>query len=301
MSTTKSKTPDEILIPEVDENKPLELYQGDRINLLLKQVEEEVSTLVLDPSDPKEYKHFGSVARRISSFKVTVDNMGKGLVEPLKKQCKEIDAARKVVKDRMDKLRSDFLKPREEFDAKEEARVKQVADAFDLFQYGHLKIGEFRKPDAAAWEALAKKVEEYEVIEEVFREKTNEAKQLQGMAIENIKLAYGKWKEDEAALEAGRKALQEKQDREAAERHAKRLEEQAKAAEAKKEAQAKAPESGEKPRPLTLQERQAVVHRNVAAGLMAHAGLDEEQAKKVVREIYKRSIPYVTITYPETL
>lgn len=296
-----NKTPDTVEIPDLVNENPLDLYNGSRLEIAVKQVEEAVRALVLDPSNPAEYKHFGSVARRVSSFKTSIDKIGDGLVRPIKAQCKDIDAKRKMVKDRMNALRDEFLAPRVAFDDAEVARVKFVADAFDLFQHGALKIGEFSKPTIEAWDALLLKVTEFEITEEVFKDQFDAARETRKMAVETIGMARSKWMDDEAALEAGRAALKLKQDEEAAERHAKRQIELAAEAEEKAKAKAAAPKAeapaaAEKPAEEPQREREARVNRAILAKLK-DLGLSDKDSKAVVCALYMKQIPHVSTDY----
>ena len=292
------KTPDTVEIPEVADESALDLYNGARLKVEVEKVEAEVRSLVFDPSIPKEYKFIGTIARKISGFKVAVDKLGKELVDPIKAQCKEIDAQRKMVKDRMDALRDEFLAPREAFDQAEVTRVKNVAAAIELFQYGHLKIAEFSKPDMARWDALYAKVHGFEISECVFQDRFNEAKMARSAALDLICNARDKWIEDEQALEAGRKALKEQEDKEAGERHAKRQAEAAATAAAKP----KAPDApaAEKPAPESKKEREARVNRAIMANLR-DIGLSAAAAHNVVVALYRGQIPHVTTDYNSAL
>lgn len=289
-----SKTPDNVTIPEIAEESALSLFSGDaRIENMLKAVEEEVSSLVLDPSNKKDYAHYGSIGRRISSFKVALDKKGKEIVDPLKAQCKEVDAMRKKIKDRMDALRDQFLLPRSQYDDEIKAHEKAVADALELFRYGHTKVGEFKAPTIEEWDALLEKVETFSMDEGFFADKLTEAKELQATAIDMIKLKRDQFIEDEKVKEAGRKALQEQQDKEAAERHKQREE-----AKAKADAEAAKTPAQKPAAPLSKREVETTTHRQIVSAI-TELGLDisKDQSVGILTAIYQGRIKGLAIQY----
>lgn len=262
----------DIEIPSVEEEKALDLYQGNRIKTLVKQVCDEVNSLVLDPANPDDYKAFGTVQRKISSFKAALDAAGKKLVDPLKKQAKAIDDERKYVKDTLDRLRRDFLAPREALDAEKERKEKEVADTIEWLNRGHLDLGGPGTTEEHFDEALAR-AKETQIDEADFGERTAEARKARDTAIYLIETRRDQWLEERKLIEAGRQAIQ--------------------GGATGPSAPASPPESCDRPKAT---EEQAVVHRAILADLVKF-GLSEPQAKTVIRAVYDGKIPHLRIHY----
>ena len=73
----------ELAIPSVDESKAQELFNGDGLKLTVDSIEKQVSQLSLDPSNPSDYKKFGSIKLQIGKFFSAVDRAGKSIVDPM--------------------------------------------------------------------------------------------------------------------------------------------------------------------------------------------------------------------------
>ena len=204
-----TKTPEEVTLPEVVEEFALDLYQENRIKHLVEQVRNEVTSLVLDPSDPMDYKQFGSIQRKISSFKVALDAKGQEIVKPIKKQIAEVDALRKYAKDSLDRIRADFLRPRDEYDAEIAEKARTVSEAFDLFQSGWSKIGQFGEPTLDDWKRHAERIEATVIDPEVFEDRTESAIAAKAQALKATRAKIAEVEEHQRVLEAGRKALAE--------------------------------------------------------------------------------------------
>lgn len=216
--STEHKQPHEVIIPTLDESNPVALFEGATLKLAIDAVEREVDTLSLDPSNPSDYKHFGSFQRKLGSFGAAIDKAGKSIVDPIKAQAKEVDAMRKVAKERMTAIKAKFILPRVQFDEEVANHARRVNDSFELMHHGHKQVGEFGTATVQEWETLIANIEGIDMAEELFTDRLDEAKALKAESLEMNRARFAKWKDDEAALEAGREALKIKQDEEAAER-----------------------------------------------------------------------------------
>ena len=280
-----NKTPEEVTIPEIVDETPLDLYNGNRVKVLLDQLKDEVGSLVLDPADPNDYKAFGSIQRKISSFKTTLDKKGDEIVRPIKTQIKEVDAQRKLVRDTCDRLRADFLKPREEYDAEIKRREQEVAAAFELFERGWQKVGEFREPTQKEWDDLVAKIEGYEIDPELFGERAADAEAARSTGLEVAKLKRQKFIDDAAALEAGKKALADQKAKDIADQQA------AQAGSAAAAAPGTPKEEVDQSR-----EHRAKVNREVMAAF-EERGIPESVAMELTKQIALNKIPHLQIVY----
>ena len=280
------KKPHEITIPEIDESAPLALFNGDRLKLEIDKMELEIKSLVLDPTNPAEHKHYGSISLKIGKFFAAIDRAGKSLVDPLKQEAKKVDAQRSIAKSRGAELKADFLFPRTQYDAEVAAHAKAITDALELMQNGHHRVGEFRTTTLAEWDAHLAAINAVELSESFFGDRLADARELQGTAIEMNTARRAKFIEDQAALEAGRAALKVQQDAEAAKRHAERV-----AAQEKAKGDASPARPQEAANPLSLREWESSMEllvknakNNIYGHLVAY-GMPKESAIKFIDAI----------------
>lgn len=257
----------EIIIPPIDE-KAQELFNGDRLKLMVDSIEKQLEQLSLDPTDPSDYKKFGSIKRQLGSFFAAVDRAGKSIVDPLNKVIKETNSQRKTIKDRGTDIKNAFMLVRDQYDAEVAAYNKAIADLEDLLRRGHLKLAEFRKPTLEEWKSFLTQIEDAEISEALQGDRYEEFKKLKAESIDLNARRFVEFEETEKALEAGRIALKEKEDAEAAARHAQRQAEQ----------QAK---EAPKPAPTTADEALSAAKNSVYGQLMNY-GMPKDKARLFV-------------------
>ncbi|MBT8449085.1 MAG: hypothetical protein KJO69_05320, partial [Gammaproteobacteria bacterium] len=263
-----------------------------RLKKLIEATEIEVRSYAgLDPSSPTDYKHFGTVAARISKLKVAIEKMGKSIVDPIKAEAKQYDALRKMSKDRLELLRSEFLAPRTDYDNEVQQHLAAVAAAFDLWAFGHNRVNEFGEPTEADFEAMREKMEAPELTESFFGERLKEAREAKESGLHLLGMRQKQWVEDQALKEAGRKALQAAQDKEAAERHAAREAEKKQVQESLKD------ESSESIKRTVAAIEQAAVHNRIISDLDALGVCSAAQGKELIRAIFKGHVKGLKIEY----
>jgi hypothetical protein len=76
-------------------------------------------------------KKTASLAAKVSSFKVSMDDMGKSLTEDWKNKSKVVDQARKKMRDELDALRDEARRPLTEWEDREKARVATIRAKID--------------------------------------------------------------------------------------------------------------------------------------------------------------------------
>ncbi len=107
--------------------------KSDQLEKIIKQVEMEVATFEHDLSNDARRKKTASLARKVASTKVYLDDLGKDLVSDWKAKSKAVDSNRKMMRDRLDALRDEARKPLTEWEeedkrVKEELRIAEEAE-----------------------------------------------------------------------------------------------------------------------------------------------------------------------------
>ncbi|AWJ93264.1 hypothetical protein Sp245p_26420 (plasmid) [Azospirillum baldaniorum] len=127
MSETLEAAKTEIAVVNVTALVPTKVFAPGGVDEILTKLEAEAraTAATLDVSAPKGRKEIASLAYKVARSKTALDDMGKDLVADIKAKAALIDADRRVVRDRLDKLRDDVRRPLDEFEAAEEKRVEQ--------------------------------------------------------------------------------------------------------------------------------------------------------------------------------
>lgn len=97
--------------------------QENQLDEIIKQIEMEVATFEHDLSNDSRRKKTASLARKVSSTKTYLDDLGKDLVSDWKSKAKVVDANRKQMRDRLDELRDLARKPLTDWE-EEDKRIK---------------------------------------------------------------------------------------------------------------------------------------------------------------------------------
>ena len=96
----------------------------DAVRKIVSEFEHDLSTGV-------GRKKTASLAAKVSSFKVSMDDMGKSLTEDWKQKSKVVDQARKKMRDELDALRDEARRPLTEWEDKEKSRVALIRAKID--------------------------------------------------------------------------------------------------------------------------------------------------------------------------
>ncbi|MFH1236756.1 MAG: cell envelope biogenesis protein TolA [Parcubacteria group bacterium] len=184
----------------------------DQVEKLLGSIKSQVLSYVPDVTTVSGRKAIASLAFRVSTTKVILDDMGKGLIADLKKRTSQVDEVRKSIRDTLDALRDEVYSP----------------------------LGKWKEAERKAAEAAAKELERIEA-----EKKAREAAELAARIaeIEAREVAVRKAEAELEAKEEAAKAAEEakaKAEREAEERKQReeriRIEAEAKAKAAAEEA-----------------------------------------------------------------
>ncbi len=139
----------------------------DQVEKLLGSIKSQVLSYVPDVTTVSGRKAISSLAFRVSTTKVILDDMGKGLIADLKKRTSQVDAVRKSIRDTLDALRDEVYSPLGEW--KEAERKAAEAAAKELE-----RIEAERKAAEAA--ELAARIAEIEARESAIRKAEVELK-----------------------------------------------------------------------------------------------------------------------------
>lgn len=124
----------------LDGKPPIEFFVDRGLDPVIEKIKAEIAKFSPDISTEKGRKEIASMARKVASSKVMIDDMGKELVAALKVQTSAIDAERKRMRDELDRLRDETRQPLTDWEEKEEARqaghrrVIETIEALLVFQ-----------------------------------------------------------------------------------------------------------------------------------------------------------------------
>lgn len=106
----------------------IDLFTGDAMDPLVAQIKAIVDKHVPDVSTDKGRKEIASLARKVASSKVILDNLGKELVADWKEKAKKVDIVRKKMRDDLDALRDRARLPLTQYEQAEIERMQKEAD-----------------------------------------------------------------------------------------------------------------------------------------------------------------------------
>lgn len=318
---------------------PAELEQAfindEFVDSLINKIREEASAVVGDLNKAAGRKVYISMAAKVRSTKVMIDDAGKDLVAEMKKRPALVDASRRKVREALDELAIKVRKPVTDWEAEQE-RIKaeqqvqawhvealEMNDAFDKaladrIESDHeiaLLMNDKRDRDIAEAKVEAER-QRIAHEEELKRQAAEQAKR---DADAEIAAAAQREADARAALEKAEQdakdaAAQAEQQRIEAAAQAERDKQTAIEAEqlrAKQEADRIRLEAEQKEQARLAEEKRIAdeaaekaanvehrraVNRSVVAGLIA-AGVPEECAKKCVEAVARMQVPHMTINY----
>jgi hypothetical protein len=130
-TATETSAPDVVELALIGKPNALALFQPNGLDQILDKIRSEVALHVPDISTERGRKAIGSLARKVASSKVRLDDLGKELVCEVKAQVGQIDAERKRMRDELDQLRDDTRRPLTEWEDVEKSRVQAHEDAIN--------------------------------------------------------------------------------------------------------------------------------------------------------------------------
>lgn len=305
----------------------------DRQNFvpMLQQVKLIARGLIADPTTEEGAKQRKALSRKIGSLKTAIEDKGKKVAAALKEKPKIIDATRKEVKDTLEMLQDELLKPLKEIEARQNEIIEisnLPASAIGCDSYGIqdvINVLEGHAHDEAYWkeshaEAVAALNESRRQLNAMLEtqlkqeEQQREYERLKAEEAErNRKAAEEAARAKAEAEEAKRKAEEAERARIAAEEAQKKAE--AEAERAKQQAEnakanatvtvqgdaQKAIKDAEKTKsemlfPEDQQTYRRTCNREALEDIKA-CGIDEDKAKAVITAIVKGKVRHIVMMY----
>ncbi|MCC6776683.1 MAG: hypothetical protein IT537_08615 [Hyphomicrobiales bacterium] len=97
---------------------------------IIAQVEAKVAEVAdLDATTDEGRCEIKSLAYKITRTKTGIDDLGKDYVAEMKKRAGLVDAGRRLIREKLDALRDQVRRPVDEWEAAEESRIEQIAQA----------------------------------------------------------------------------------------------------------------------------------------------------------------------------
>jgi hypothetical protein len=234
----------------------------------------------------KKVRSFAS--QNITKRKTAADKAGKELVANIKAKVKVIDQGRKEIRDTLDNIKTEFLKPVTEWENAEKKRKDDIKDQINSMK--ELGLTDEGKPLSYLKETLTL-ITEVE-IDESFHEFQKEAQEVKDGAIMSLSKTITL-----VELRAREAARVKREEEERKERERKEREEKIKAEaaeKARKEAEEKAQRAAEEKERKAREEQEKIQREKIEAKLALKRAEEEkqaaiEQAKREKQEAAKRA------------
>lgn len=209
----------------------VQAYTKGAMNPLLEKIEEAAKSFVHDLTTAKGRKEVASFAHKIAQSKTHLDTLGKKAKADAQATVKAVDAERKIMRDRLDKLKEEVRQPLTDFEEAEKKRIAELHERVESIRWmvptrdadGNLHTSGVLKDGLAGLKAL--------VIDESFGDKVNDAalaKEQTITAVEQFVAEREEHEQQQVELERLRKEAEEQKQREYDERIRREAEEKAK-------------------------------------------------------------------------
>lgn len=287
------------------------------IDSLVQQARDFVDGFEHDLSTQAGRKRTASLAAKVASYKVKLDELGKDLVADWKSKSKAVDTGRKQLRDALDELKLEARKPLTEWEAEQaqieaenQARIKaeELAKEVNVAQeLALLMDAEFNRKQAEEKQRIEQQRIKYEenlkhqAAEQERMRVESEARMREESIRQDKQLA------EQRELHAKQLAEQAEQRRIVAEKQAalnaelaekRRLDdiEQTKQQEITRQKQEAERQELERRQREADIENQAKVNNEIASSLL-NAGITLDQAKLITKALAKGLVPHVVVNY----
>lgn len=258
----------------------IEVFNKDNLKEIVTRIEKEALSFVFDPETRKGREEIGSLARKVSSSKTKIDEVGKEMVAEWKSKAKKVDELRRFARERLEEVRDKVLEPRTQWEIKEEKRMSDRVRTIEGIKELSILPGLTSADDITM---RLKRVAELQDSIDDWMEFSKNAEEAVESSVKKLTEALEVVKKQESEqkeLEALRK---EKEDREAKELEAKRLkEEQERMEQFKKEAEEKAKREAEESQ--KRKEAEAKAKAEAEAGIAKARAANREHRAKINRQ-----------------
>ena len=252
--------------------------------------------LVADPTTKEGSIQIKTMAKKISTLKNLIEEKGKEIAAELKAKPKLIDATRKEVKDTLDKLKEDVLKPIVDI----EKRQEQITEIDNMPSQAMLydsvgieeqieKLADLRKKGADYW---------LESFEDASKSISDSMRQLKEFLLSARKKEAEQKELEElrAQKEASQKIIQEqeKEAQDAADKRMQEVEQKLREAESKVEKQSYI-QSNASNKLVSRETKTKIKESLIENCWLNNCLLDENSARAIVMAIIENKIPHVGI------
>ena len=250
----------------------------ESIEQVLARIEEEARSYVPDISTAKGRKEIASLAHKIARSKTALDSAGKELNAELRERINAVDAERRRIRDRLDRLKAEVRAPLDQWEQKEAERKDRIRAQIEKMKYQSITAMNQSDEIAAAIEVL-----ESIKIGPEWGEFDGMAAEVRDGTLTRLRDALTAAREREAQAAELERLRKEAIKREAEERERqKREEDRRKKEAAEAEKQRIAAEAAEKAR-REAQEREERLRREAAAR-EEKLRMEAEQAKRAAEQ-----------------
>lgn len=307
------------LVP-LENPDPRALFVPGGLAAILERIEEQARSVVPDISTAKGRASVASTAAKVAKAKTYLDGIGKDYVTQLKALPGQVDAERREMRDRLDRLRDEVRAPLTEWETAE-AQRETTTQAILVSLLAPVQMGTSAKQIVARLEAACS----LQIPNDLHQKQQERILAAMDDALPRLQVALDAATAAEAqaaeldrlraeTAERARKDREEQIAREAAEAATKRAEERAQqerqdaerrglealaAAEARvaaAERQATAIAAAERERTADHKHRERI-HAAVARAIATSWGMSLDEASGIVRAIVSGDIPHLSITY----
>jgi len=271
------------LVPLVEANPALVLLEPAKFDQFFDEIARECRSHVPDLTTDKGRKAIASLAYKVSTTKTAIDEARELLTKEKRDEIKAVDAAGKIIRDRLDALRDEVKKPLVEWQEAEKLRVAKCEETIQALRRDGVVLGEDTSETVAGRLDLVRAVE---ITDEAFGELATLARTLQDTAINQLEAGAVRLKqaeEERAELARLRAAEEERQRREAEQRAA--AEAKAAAERAERE-RAEAAEQAKK----AEEERIAAAAREAEERARAEAERAAQEARDAERRAHEAAL-----------
>ena len=124
----------------VENLKAVDVFKSGGADAIIEEIEAHARATTRDVESEKSRKEIRSMAYKIAQSKTAIDDLGKSLVADQKKQIKKVDAERKRIREKLDKLKDEIRAPLTEWEEREEKIKKEYQSMLVFLVNAHKMV-----------------------------------------------------------------------------------------------------------------------------------------------------------------
>lgn len=130
-AAAQKELPGTNILALVEANPVMVLTDREKFSQFYEEMKRETDALVVDLTTDKGRKAIASMARRVATTKVLIDDAGKKLNEGKRAEIDAVDESRREIRQQLDALRDEVRRPLTEWEDAEKAREEEVREAVE--------------------------------------------------------------------------------------------------------------------------------------------------------------------------